>query len=78
MPSKGLNGVKTDIHWIKQTLEDHTEQLRQINEKLSSLEIFKAQVRTEAKIQARLISVAWSIVPVSISIALLILRILGK
>jgi len=78
MGRRTINGLGTDIDWIKKTLENYEERFDRIEQKLEGLVAFKEQVKTEARIQARITSIIIAIVPTAISFALLLLRIFRK
>jgi len=78
MGRRTINGLGTDIDWIKKTLENYEDRFDRIEQKLEGLVAFKEQVKTEARIQARITSIIIAIVPTAISIALLVMKILKK
>jgi len=72
------NGIATDIEWIKKTLEDYSNKFDKIEEKLESLVTFKAQVRSEARAQARMVSLLIALIPSVLSILSFLYMLFSK
>jgi len=73
--AQNVNGIRTDIEWIKASLTKIEEKIDDIENAITELKMFKAEVKAEARTTARNTSLTFMLISTVIALTSLSLTI---